>query len=394
MPDPPSPVLFIINNLFAMGGAERNLLNLLRYDQSAAFDTVVATSQYAQKKEPFSILKTLYIGQRFSLLSALIWALFTFIKILVNYLFASFPDKPKNWRPNIFHGILTLPSGLIAVFLGRVLHKKSVVSVQGQDLYFFNDPILRPLQTYILHHADQVIVQTQWQWQYLDRQLHGKTSHNTVLPNGINLKMSGNVPFNRTLFQKQTLNLLFIGRLIPVKRPLLLIDILDEIQKNPRLAQHHLHLTIIGEGPLSDALQQRIRHNQLGKLISYHPFLPHEQIRRTYYEHDLLIVLSTSEGLPNVILEAIAAKCPVLSTYFPGINEVISNGHTGIIVFSDKPHDIAVKIQELISTPHLATSICDNEYTYVRQTHDFVQIIKKQYRLYQNLIRTKTPNIE
>ena len=103
-----------------MGGAERNLLNLLRHENAQLFDALVITSQQKNKSEPFTILKTLFTGDNFSIFSAVIWTIITILIAFTRTLQRINQAKEKNWHPKIIHGYMTLPSGLTAVLLGKL----------------------------------------------------------------------------------------------------------------------------------------------------------------------------------------------------------------------------------------------------------------------------------
>lgn len=120
--------------------------------------------------------------------------------------------------------------------------------------------------------------------------------------------------FSRFNFSRKTnkiKNLGFIGRLSPEKNPLLAIDIASKL---------NIPILIAGDGPLKSEVVLKVRNG--ANNIS---FLGWQNPLDFYKKIDCLIMTSEMEGLPNVILEALASGLPVISTDVGGISDVLSN---------------------------------------------------------------------
>lgn len=107
---------------------------------------------------------------------------------------------------------------------------------------------------------------------------------------------------------------------------------------------------IIGEGPLRPALEQQIRDLQLESCVVLCGALPHELIVQEY-QRSILFVLpcitasdGDRDGIPNVILEALAMQLPVVSTRHSGIPEVVSDGVNGLLV---PPADVPLLVSAM-----------------------------------------------
>jgi glycosyltransferase involved in cell wall biosynthesis/GT2 family glycosyltransferase len=121
--------------------------------------------------------------------------------------------------------------------------------------------------------------------------------------------------------------LLFAGRLDPVKRPLLLVDIARALKcRRPGL---DFKIVVAGDGPEAASLRDRIERARLGGLFEIAGHVP--DIAPLLANADLLVLASKAEGIPLVILEAFAAGKPVVASNAGAVGEVV-NAATGVLI--------------------------------------------------------------
>jgi glycosyltransferase involved in cell wall biosynthesis len=85
----------------------------------------------------------------------------------------------------------------------------------------------------------------------------------------------------------------------------------------------------------------------------------------------LLVLPSFTEGLPNILLEAMACGTPVLATPVGAIKDIIKESETGFLLKSDDPIHIAERIIELLNNPELLEEVSIKAYNYVRENFSF-----------------------
>jgi len=136
------------------------------------------------------------------------------------------------------------------------------------------------------------------------------------------------------------------GRLGAQKGFDLLLDAFARVQRGRPAAT----LTILGEGPDRQALAARAEHLGLGTTVRFVGFQPRPY--RYFAAADVFVLSSRYEGLPNVILEALAAGCPVIAcACSDGVREVVRDGVNGLLVPPGDPDALARALGRLVRAP-------------------------------------------
>lgn len=137
----------------------------------------------------------------------------------------------------------------------------------------------------------------------------------------------------------------FAGRLAEQKR-------IDDLLKALDLLQHvqpELRTLIAGAGPLRSELEETARLYCLAERVR---FLGHrEDVPRLMAAADIVVLPSAYEGLPNLVLEAMRFRKPVVATAAPGTTEVVVDGETGVLVPVGSPQLLARAVRDLVRDP-------------------------------------------
>ncbi|GAA2168115.1 hypothetical protein GCM10009826_46720 [Humibacillus xanthopallidus] len=134
---------------------------------------------------------------------------------------------------------------------------------------------------------------------------------------------------------------LFVGHLEPGKRPGLFLDVIEVL----RSRNVEFGAAIVGDGPLRHSLGARAA--ALGvNLMGVRTDVP--QLLR---QASLLAMTSDlgTEGMPGVLIEAGLSGLPVVSTAAAGVADIVDDGVTGFVITTDRPEDIADRIEELLA---------------------------------------------
>jgi glycosyltransferase involved in cell wall biosynthesis len=136
---------------------------------------------------------------------------------------------------------------------------------------------------------------------------------------------------------------IFLGNLLKHKGLQRVVRALSEV---PDLGWH---LAVVGEGPERAPCEKRLEHRGLGDRASFLGRLSPGDVERVLGAADVLTLPSTIEGMPYVILEAMASGVPVVSTSVFGIPEMVVDGETGLLVDPGDDDGLREALAELVS---------------------------------------------
>ena len=171
----------------------------------------------------------------------------------------------------------------------------------------------------------------------------------TVVPTWVDLNIFHPIDQNeiraKNNFYIQDKIILYVGRLDNTQKDLdLLVDTFAIVKKSISEAK----LLIIGDGPYRDELQKKIRSMNLGDVILKGK-VDHKNLPIYYNCSDVFLLTSRWEGLPIVVLEALACGVPVVSTEAGDVGKVVKNQLNGFVIKNRNKAALAEKVIELIN---------------------------------------------
>jgi glycosyltransferase involved in cell wall biosynthesis len=104
---------------------------------------------------------------------------------------------------------------------------------------------------------------------------------------------------------------------------------------------------------------------------------------------DIAVLPSRAEGLPNAVLEYLAAGLPTIATNVGGNAEILKHGVTGLLVPPGDSDALASALLALLRSPALATQIAANGNKYVQENFSFGRLVKQIEDLYSELLEWK-----
>jgi glycosyltransferase involved in cell wall biosynthesis len=144
-------------------------------------------------------------------------------------------------------------------------------------------------------------------------------------------------------------NLLCVGRLAPAKGQAILLESIAHLQ-NQGVS---VSLTFVGKGPDERSLKQYAEQLGISELVNFTGAVDQDHILDYYKAADIFVLPSFAEGLPVVLMEAMAMEIPCITTAITGIPELISNGKDGLLVPASDVEGLTQAIKELASDPIL-----------------------------------------
>ncbi|MBA3562425.1 MAG: glycosyltransferase family 4 protein [Gammaproteobacteria bacterium] len=141
--------------------------------------------------------------------------------------------------------------------------------------------------------------------------------------------------------------LLSIGRLTAQKGQLLLLDAMRQLVA----AGDDVRLVLAGDGKLRPMIEERIVTFGLQRHVTVTGWVDEATVRMHLQEARVLVQPSFAEGLPVVIMEALAMGRPVISTYVAGIPELVRPGENGWLVTAGNVDELVSAIREALDAP-------------------------------------------
>lgn len=179
--------------------------------------------------------------------------------------------------------------------------------------------------------------------------------------------------------------LLFAGRFVEKKG----IDFLIEAMRRLEAEGRSVRLMLVGDGPIGG----KLRHAAAGlRSIEFTGWLPNRELRRrmrgalAVCAPSLETASGDAEGLPNVVLEAMAAGAPVVGTWHAGIGEAVEDGCTGFLVPSGDAAALAAALCRLIDNPEEARAMGHSARLVALEKFDAVTQSRRLERIFEDVI--------
>jgi glycosyltransferase involved in cell wall biosynthesis len=153
-----------------------------------------------------------------------------------------------------------------------------------------------------------------------------------------------------------------------------------------------IRLSIIGDGPDRDKLEQKIKDLFLTERVEIVGFLPHRDLITFLKQADLFVRASRTEGLGNSFLEAMACGVPVIGTPVGGIVDFLHDKETGLIVRPEDPKRLAEKINFVFNPANQAEmeKIKSAGLTLVQQKYNWPDITLQMRAIFDLLTSSLT----
>lgn len=141
--------------------------------------------------------------------------------------------------------------------------------------------------------------------------------------------------------------LVCVGRLAHEKGQVLILDALAVLATRGL----QFEMVLAGDGPLRAVIEERVRALGLGGAVRITGWLSNEAVRAELLAARVLLLPSFAEGLPVVLMEALALGRPAISTYVAGIPELLEDRVSGWLIPAGSVERLAAAIEEALVTP-------------------------------------------
>jgi glycosyltransferase involved in cell wall biosynthesis len=253
----------------------------------------------------------------------------------------------KKNRPDLIHAHWVLPNGFIAARLSQKLGVPLVVSLHGSDMYLARKKrIFGAFARWVLKRANAVTACSP-DLQEQAMQLSNRNVTLTEYGVDVNLFSPGG--------ERQQGTVLAVGRLVHKKG---FVELLHAFSQIFRYYKNNT-IEIVGDGPLLEPLRDKSTQLGIAERVRLPGSAQHSDLPELYRRAEIVAVPSITDaegnrdGLPNVLLEALASGCAVIASDIPGIRNVIKDHQDGLLVRSGDIESLSSAMVELFRDPEL-----------------------------------------
>ncbi len=178
---------------------------------------------------------------------------------------------------------------------------------------------------------------------------------------GIDLRRFAYAP--RSFAPDEAVRVLFVGRLVDKKGVRYALEAFARSQRTAEAAGRELRFALVGSGPLEAELKATAAGLGVGEAVEFLGSMQQDGVVRELERSHLLLAPSVTapsgdkEGIPTVIMEAMASGLPVISTLHGGIPELVEDGVSGFLVAERDVEALAERLSLLVERDELRTSM-------------------------------------
>lgn len=198
-----------------------------------------------------------------------------------------------------------------------------------------------------------------------------------TITTGVNTKLF------KPLKNEETIDLLYTGRLVPKKQPILFLQLILELKKE----NNKIKALMIGANETdlmySETLKS-IKNNSLEKNVEVKKAVPQKELVNYYNSAKILALTSYSESSPKVILEAMACGKPILTTDILGNKDISINEKTGFVVPVNNLKKLTEKAKYLLENESerkkmgsFAVNYMEKKFTWEKIAKEYIELYKK-----------------
>jgi glycosyltransferase involved in cell wall biosynthesis len=344
MPSPRQPCFFLINYEYPPvggggGNATQQIGRALAKRGAKVVALTAAHSNLARRENDHGVEVTRIWAARRRQDRCSVFEMFVF---LVRALMVA-PGMARQCKADAALIFFGLPTGPVGWWMKKRRGLPYIISLQGGDVPGFlgdelalQHKVSGPVITHIWRAAFAVVANSTGLATIARR--HAPDINIDMIPAGADLDA---VRPTSAPTSEGPVRLLFVGRLVRQKGLDVLFRALATLKTRTDWT-----LVIVGEGPLKDELVSAARNLGMADRVEFRGWLQRKHLPAAYEQADVFVLPSRDEGMSNAMLEAMAAGLPVIGSKVAGLDEVVVDGKTGLLV----PPENVVALAEALST--------------------------------------------
>lgn len=276
----------------------------------------------------------------------------------------------------------TLPCGPVALKLNRVLGLPYIVSLRGGDVpglvpeIAWQHWLLTSLRRRVLGSARAIVANDS-----------GLARLSTladpfpvkVIPNGVDSRFF--LPRKEQRVGGDPTKILFVGRFHRQKN---LVFLLEQLARLRAADPQGWRLALVGDGEERASIEHSVCQLGLADITTLHGWQKDKQrLLQLYQQADVVVNPSLYEGMPNVVLEAMACGLPVVASAVPGNDSLVRPGETGFLFASGDGDAMCAALREIREKPGLALTFGKNGRRRVQEDFSWEHVAQCYLALFE-----------
>ena len=264
----------------------------------------------------------------------------------------------KNHFELIHAHFINSPS-FIGIFMSEFIKKPFSCTAHANDIYLSGKESIK----YVYDKASFMVTCTAFNKTHIEKTLEaGHLEKLYHIYHGIDLETWRNNKPTRITDPNHKVKILSIGRLVPKKGFHILLNALKMIRNE----NSKFECLIIGDGHLRGSLNEQIISGGMTEYVRIEPSLPNKDLKSFYECFDIFVLpcIQTEngdiDGLPNVLLEAMAMGLPIISSMLSAIPELVEHNHSGLLIKSGDATALKDALLLLFKSESMRTALSEN----------------------------------
>ena len=177
--------------------------------------------------------------------------------------------------------------------------------------------------------------------------------------------------------------ILCVGRLTQAKGQHVLIDAVDQLARQWR----RVRLRLVGDGPDGPSLRERARRLENPNIVVFEGAVNQDNIRALYEAADIFCLPSLAEGIPVVLMEAMAMEIPCVTTHITGIPELIRSGTEGLLVAPSDLEGLVKALETLMDDVALRESFAKNGRARILKEYNLGRNVEQLAKIFADRVK-------
>jgi len=367
----------------------QRMATLLRdegYQISVVTPKIYKGSHYFEEQDGIKVYRFPFLSRNKLLIE---YKRVPYLKMILYYLsgfifalYATFKNKCS-----LIHVHWAIPTGLIGVWMGRLLKKPFFVTIHGSDLRLALERpgFLRKIFLYVCQNAAYLNAVSWVQKKELE-QLGIPSEKISVIPMGIDGPFLEKGEQRELEPKEKPVKILSNRNLLPIYNVSLLIRAIPIVLQG----EPNTRFLIAGDGPERENLEREARGLKVSPSVKFLGRVPHEKMADLLGKTDIFVSTSLHDGTSVSLLEAMGSGAFPIVTDIPSNREWISDGENGFLVPIDKERFLAEKILEAIRNHGLRHGSRDKNFCLIREKAMWPVSIEKVKEIYKMAIDLKS----